>query len=126
MTCAGISSDCFASIIIPMRMFAMTLLEHTTTTSAKIAGTLGLWVICNMRKHIPNGARVHHSNQLWTYGWNEAQRKANPQWGWGTVISSVPQHDGSFEYEVMPDAPILKSQELKPTWWPSWLIDEAW
>lgn len=75
---------------------------------------------------LSEGTRVHHCNQLWTYGWTEQERQENPQWGWGTVVSAVPQHDGSVEYEVRPDGQMFEDWPPdRTTWWPSYYIDEA-
>lgn len=72
----------------------------------------------------PVGTRVHHRGQLWTAGWSEAERQANPQWGWGTVMEAIPQRDKSTEYRVEKDAPLMDGGKAE-SWWASYHIDET-
>lgn len=75
---------------------------------------------------LANGTRVHHRSQLWSFGWSESQRKAHPTWGWGTVVGSITQHDGTHEYEVRPDAQMFEHwPSERTTWWSSYHIDRA-
>jgi hypothetical protein len=71
---------------------------------------------------IPVGARVHHVGSKYSYGFSENERLANPSDGWGTILSSLYQPDGSFEYQVKKDAPFIPGASVI-SWWASYHID---
>lgn len=81
---------------------------------------------------LPPGTRVHHRAQIWSVGFTEEDRQANPTWGWATVIdvqrtaSGEPRRysDGSYEYNVRYDAPMFEGDKTE-SWWASYHIDEA-
>jgi hypothetical protein len=60
-------------------------------------------------KHQP-GARVYHSGQQYP----EAMR------GTATVLEVHPQGDGTFEYLVQRDQPVLPGMSNEPTFWASY------
>lgn len=73
----------------------------------------------------PEGARVHHRGGVYSKGApGSTPGHAGPYWG--TVVRSVEQGDGTYEYEVLPDTNFA-STHLVPqlTWWGSHHIDEA-
>lgn len=76
-----------------------------------------------MKHPLKEGTRVHHRAQEWTRGWDEDMRQAHPQWGWATVIRSIPQPDKTFEYEIRYDAPMFETSPLTGSW-ASYHIDE--
>lgn len=43
---------------------------------------------------------------------------------WGKIIRIVPQGDGTFEYEIERDLPLL-SMEFPTVWWASYHIDRS-
>jgi hypothetical protein len=72
---------------------------------------------------LPDGTRVHHHACEWSYGFTEADCAERPNWGWGTVLRSVPQHDGAYEYEVEKDAPMFEGYATR-SWWARYHIDD--
>lgn len=69
------------------------------------------------RTALQPGDRVHHRGVLWSRWLGEGQ-------GWGTVMEAKPQHDGSTEYLVQPDEPLLPGGGNEPRWWASYHLDE--
>lgn len=69
-------------------------------------------------KRIADGSRVHHAGGIYSRQHNGGGTY------WGTVLRSIPQHDGSYEYEVQPDA-ALAGFPNDPTWWGSHHIDRV-
>lgn len=59
------------------------------------------------RRDLRAGDRVRHRN-----GW------------WGTILEAVPQGDGSTEYRVQRDKPLLPGMKNDPTWWASYHLNE--
>lgn len=72
-----------------------------------------------MRDQIPIGARVHHRGFKYSVSFSENEIIANPSAGWGIVTQAVPQRDGTYEYEVIRDAPLTQGGDRK-----CWLVGE--
>jgi hypothetical protein len=79
-----------------------------------------------MKHPLPEGTRVHHMNQPWSYGFTEEERQAKPSWGWATVLSVHfgPYPDGSYEYDIRYDKP-LSPGGTREGQWASYHIDQA-
>lgn len=79
---------------------------------------------------LPVGAHVHHQGSRWNYWWDEDDCRERPSSGWATVIrikslnDGTPYEypDGSFEYEVRYDRPLVP-EGSETGWWASYHID---
>lgn len=63
----------------------------------------------------PEHTRVHHSGQQWP----EAQDR-----GTAEIIEAVAQRDGTYEYRVRRDEPLVPGGDLE-TWWASYRTNVA-
>lgn len=75
-----------------------------------------------MSNSIPIGARVHHIGFRYSVSFSDNECKGNPSPGWGTVTQVVPQRDGTYEYEILRDAPLTQGGDRR-CWWASYQID---
>lgn len=80
-------------------------------------------------KGFTEGTRVHHRGAIHSRGQDPEHPDGGFRGGWGKVLRSVKQGDGSFEYEVLRDRDIAGGKvfgdENRVTWWGSHHIDEA-
>lgn len=69
-----------------------------------------------MTHPLPKDTRVHHRGVVWSRQFVSGQ-------GWATVLRSIKQADGTYEYEVQRDEPLQPDWPNYPTWWASYHID---
>jgi hypothetical protein len=75
---------------------------------------------------LPVGARVHHyagRYSCWYFGpSDQVTDRDNGGVFWGTVLEAKgPYHDGSYEYRVQGDEPLVETDAER--WWSSLSID---
>lgn len=78
------------------------------------------------------GTRVHHRGGIYSRGWSPEEQAAQPGSYWGTIEDVMrddagePRRypDGSYEYRVLRDAPLLAGGSLVGEW-ASYHTDEA-
>lgn len=76
----------------------------------------------------PLGTRVHHRGAIHSCGRDPEHPNGGLRGGWGTVLRSQRQGDGTFEYEVSVERAIsgLRYREGgRPTTWGSHHIDAS-
>jgi hypothetical protein len=76
----------------------------------------------------PEGTRVHHRGAIHSVARDPEHPNGGLRGGWGAVLRSKRQGDGTYEYEVSVDRAICGLPYLdgaKPTWWGSHHIDAS-
>lgn len=75
----------------------------------------------------PAGTRVHHRGAIYSVGQAPEHPEGGLRGGWGIVISSVKQGDGTYEYEVRADRSVAGNPVTgwPMRWWGSHHINRV-
>lgn len=76
----------------------------------------------------PEGTRVHHRGAIHSVGQDPEHPEGGFAGGWGKVLRSVKQGDGTFEYEVLRDRDTAGGKvfgQNRVTWWGSHHINRT-